>query len=272
VNWTGDNGFVTTTVNPLVVTNVRANMNITANFALNVVTYTLNFQAGTGGSITGGPAQQVVNTGASSMAMTAVPNAGYRFVGWTGDHGFPNTLANPLVVTNVSSNLTLTANFEVDTQPLTYGLNFEAGPGGAVSGTVFQILYPGGWSSPVTAVAGPGYRFDSWTGDNGFVKTSVNPLQLQNVNSNYNIKANFVSNNTTYTLTFKAGTGGTISGTTPQILWPGGWSSAVTAVPKSGYHFVNWTGDNGFVSTTANPVLIKGATASQNLTANFAPN
>ncbi|GFO59385.1 hypothetical protein GMST_17100 [Geomonas silvestris] len=272
VNWTGDNGFVTTTVNPLVVTNVRANMNITANFALNVVTYTLTFQAGAGGSIGGGPAQQVVNTGASSMAMTAIPLSGYHFVEWTGDHGFPNTMANPLVVTNVSANHTITAHFAVDTQPLTYGLNFEAGAGGTVSGTVFQILYPDGWSSPVTAVANSGYRFVNWTGDNGFVATSVNPLQLQNVTSDYNIKANFVSNNTTYTLTFEAGPGGTISGTTPQILWPGGWSSAVKALPKSGYHFVNWTGDNGFVSTTANLVVITGATASQNLTAKFAPN
>jgi len=34
VNWTGDGGFVTTTTNPLTLTNVTASQNITANFAL----------------------------------------------------------------------------------------------------------------------------------------------------------------------------------------------------------------------------------------------
>lgn len=275
VNWTGDNGFITSTENPLQLKYVQAAYNVTANFALDAPpsSYTLTFKAGAGGTISG-PTPQIVSPGVSSAPVCAVANGGYHFVNWTGTNGFVTTTANPLILTNVQASRTIIANFAADTPPSTYTLTFKAGTGGSISGTSPQILWPGGWSSPVNAAAKSGYHFANWTGDNGFVATTVNPLQLRDVAASYNITANFApdQNPSTYTLTFKAGPGGTIRGTSPQILWPGGWSSAVTAVPKSGYHFVNWTGDHGFVTTTANPVLIKGATASQNLTANFAPN
>jgi hypothetical protein len=56
-------------------------------------------------------------------------------------------------------------------------------------------------------------------------------------------------------LTYTAGTGGTISGTSPQVVANGGSGSLVTAVPNSGYHFVQWS-DNGSTnpSRTDNPV------------------
>jgi uncharacterized repeat protein (TIGR02543 family) len=41
-------------------------------------------------------------------------------------------------------------------------------------------------------------------------------------------------------------------------------------VPAAGYYFVDWTGDNGFVTSASNPLSIANVTASQNLTANFA--
>ena len=51
----------------------------------------------------------------------------------------------------------------------------------------------------------------------------------------------------TYTVAFTAGTGGTLAGTTTQNVSSGGSTTAVTAVPNTGYHFVNWTGTGGFV-------------------------
>lgn len=73
-----------------------------------------------------------------------------------------------------------------------------------------------------------------------------------------------------YTITFAAGTGGTITGTTSQVVATAGTiTTAVTAVPSTGKVFVNWTGTNGFVTTKQNPVFVT-ATASQDLTANFA--
>ena len=47
-----------------------------------------------------------------------------------------------------------------------------------------------------------------------------------------------------YTLTYSAGTGGSISGTTPQTVSHGSNGTAVTAVPDNGYVFVKWSDDS----------------------------
>jgi len=45
----------------------------------------------------------------------------------------------------------------------------------------------------------------------------------------------------TCTLTYNAGGGGTISGATPQTVDYGGSGTPVTAMPDTGYHFVQWS-------------------------------
>ena len=44
-----------------------------------------------------------------------------------------------------------------------------------------------------------------------------------------------------YALTYQAGPGGSVSGTTPQVVAPGGNGTQVTAAPESGYHFTGWS-------------------------------
>ncbi len=46
---------------------------------------------------------------------------------------------------------------------------------------------------------------------------------------------------TIYTLTYTAGTGGSITGTSPQMVQQGNDGTAVTAVPDAGYNFVSWS-------------------------------
>jgi len=139
-----------------------------------------------------------------------------------------------------------------------------------LTGTTSQTVNYGSPTSAVTAVPATGYHFVNWTGNNGFVATTANPLTIASVTASQNITANFAIN--TYTVTFASGGNGTLTGTTSQTVNYGSPTSAVTAVPATGYHFVNWTGDNGFVATTANPLTIASVTASQNITANFAIN
>jgi len=69
------------------------------------------------------------------------------------------------------------------------------------------------------------------------------------------------------TLTYTAGANGTISGTTPQTVNYGANGTAVTAVPNTGYHFVNWSD-----SSTTNPRTDLSVTNSLTVTANFAIN
>ena len=68
-----------------------------------------------------------------------------------------------------------------------------------------------------------------------------------------------------YTLTYNAGSNGSISGTTPQYICRNSSGSAVTAVPNSGYHFVNWSD-----SSTTNPRTDTSVTADITVTASFA--
>ena len=72
--------------------------------------YTVNFAAGNGGALTG-ITTQTVEYGDNCTAVEAVPNTGYKFVNWTGTGGFVTTTDNPLTVTNVTANMTITAHF-----------------------------------------------------------------------------------------------------------------------------------------------------------------
>ena len=69
----------------------------------------------------------------------------------------------------------------------------------------------------------------------------------------------------TFTLTYTAGPGGTISGTTPQEVAYGGNGTEVTAVPNAGYHFVSWSDGVTTASRTDTNVI-----ADITVTANFA--
>jgi len=75
-------------------------------------------------------------------------------------------------------------------------------------------------------------------------------------------------------LNFSAGTCGSITGVNPQtvVAGTGANASPVTAVPTAGYHFVNWTGTNGFATSTANPLTVTLVTNDMNITANCAKN
>jgi hypothetical protein len=68
-----------------------------------------------------------------------------------------------------------------------------------------------------------------------------------------------------YTVTYTAGSNGSIVGTTPQTVCRGSSSSSVTADPDPGYHFVNWSD-----SSTTNPRTDTNVTTDISVTANFA--
>jgi uncharacterized repeat protein (TIGR02543 family) len=68
-----------------------------------------------------------------------------------------------------------------------------------------------------------------------------------------------------YTLNYAAGAGGSLTGNTSQTVNYGEDGTAVTAVPNTGYHFVNWSD-----GSTANPRTDTHVTANVNVTATFA--
>ena len=78
-------------------------------------THTVKFVAGSNGTINGTDTQSVAN-GASTTPVTAVANSGYAFSNWTGAN-FTTSTSNPLTIANVTSDMSITANFVVDDAP-----------------------------------------------------------------------------------------------------------------------------------------------------------
>ena len=234
------------TANPRTDTNVTADITVSASFALD--TYTLTYSAGTHGTISG-TSPQTVDSGTDGTAVSAVPDAGYHFVAWS-----DLSTANPRTDTNVTADITVSASFALDTYTLTY----SAGTHGTISGTSPQTVDSGTDGTAVSAVPDAGYHFVAWSD-----LSTANPRTDTNVTADITVSASFALD--TYTLTYSAGTHGTISGTSPQTVDSGTDGTAVSAVPDAGYHFVAWSD-----LSTANPRTDTNVTADITVSASFA--
>jgi hypothetical protein len=198
------------------------------------------------------------------MNVTVSPAANHHVSSVTGCGGVWSG-SNPYVTGAVTEDCTVTANFAIDT----FAVNFVSGANGSLTGTASQTLNYSASATAVTAVPNTGYHFVNWTEGASVVGTTAT-LTISNVTTARTITANFAINS--YTVSFTSGGNGTLTGTTSQTINYGGTSAEVTAVPATDYHFVNWTGDNGFIATSANPLLINSVTATQSITANFSIN
>jgi uncharacterized repeat protein (TIGR02543 family) len=116
--------------------------------------HTVTFNAGSNGDVNG--QSQVVQTvlrGNDCTPVTANASTGYHFNGWTG--GMVSS-DNPLTITNVTSNITVTANFAINTYTLT--VNSDGNGTATGSGTVNH-----GVAHAITATPNTGYDFVNWT-------------------------------------------------------------------------------------------------------------
>jgi hypothetical protein len=119
----------------------------------------------------------------------------------------------------------------------------------------------------IVATADTNYHFTEWTGTAvtaGKVADPNDPTTTVTVSEDgYTLIANFAIN--TYTLTYAAGTHGSIDGTSPQTVDYGEDGTSVEAVPDANYHFVKWSDDS-----TDNPRQDLNVTANISVTAQFA--
>ncbi|MGZ3754766.1 MAG: ice-binding family protein [Mucilaginibacter sp.] len=137
-NWTENGAIVSTSA--AYTFPLTANRTLVANFAIN--TFTLNVVA-VNGSVAVNPLQANYNYGTTAQ-LTATPNAGYSFSGWSGD---ASGSVNPLTVT-MTSNKNITALFT---------LNPAIGPGAINLGGAanFTILTKSGISTTgVSSIVG----------------------------------------------------------------------------------------------------------------------
>jgi uncharacterized protein DUF1566/List-Bact-rpt repeat protein len=149
----------------------------------------------------------------------------------------------------------------------TYTMTFSAGSGGVLSGTTSQAVNYGSSTTAVTANASTGHYFVNWTEGTSVVSTSPT-LAVSGVTSAHNYTANFAPTIQTYTVTFSAGTGGSITGTASQSVNYGGSTNAVVASASTGYRFVNWT-EGATVISTNSTLTMSNVMSAHSYIANF---
>lgn len=215
----------------------KGNMTVVAYFALDDGnSYTLEYNASLGGSISGNKLQ-IVKINESGTAVTAVPSSGYIFNCWS--DGVTTAERTDIA----TSDITVTAHFVREDATL-YNITYVAGEGGTITGNAAQRVVEGSYSSTVTAVADRGYVFAGWS--DGVSTSKRNDLALSEIN----VTANFIKL-TPYIVTYKIdGNGGVISGTAVQQIYSGEITTEVTAVANEGFRFVSWS--DGVTTPTRN--------------------
>ncbi len=161
-----------------------AAVGITVNAQPVYYTLTVNVNPTNGGTVALNPPPSGSGyLAGTQVAVTATPNAGYVFTGWSGDASG----ANATITLTMDGNKTITAQFTPVASNVT--LTVTANP---VNAGTIVLNPPGGSYAPgttvaVTATPGQGYVFNGWTG--GVVSTA-NPLNVT-VNANMTLVANF---------------------------------------------------------------------------------
>ena len=154
------------------------------------------------------------------------------------------------------------------------GVEFIIGTGvvGGNGTIVCDSPVASGATSICTITPSSGYHLATFTDDSvdKLVYVSANAYSITSVSANHTVAGTFAID--TFAVTFTAGTNGSLTGTASQTINYAASATAVTAVPATGYHFVNWTGTGGFVTSTTNPLTVANVTADHSIAGTFAAN
>jgi hypothetical protein len=162
-------------------------------------------------------------------------------------------IGNGYTTSELNINCTANITFAINQ----YTLQYSADPGGYIDGDTPQTVDHGGNGSAVTAIANSGYQFEQWSDG-----STDNPRTDTNVTADITVEAEFSQNS--YTLTYTAGEGGSLTGDVLQTVLHGEDGTAVTAVPDPGFSFVQWS-DN----ITDNPRIDENITEDLSVSAEF---
>lgn len=133
-----------------------------------ITRYTIQFQAGAGGSVStsGGSFDK-----GATISVTAIPDGEYLFDSWS-----DGSTENPREIT-VTSNLNLTANFVRKKYNLTVNIDGEGTVEEEiiVQGSTSNTEYNSGTTVKLTAIASDEWVFTGWSGD---VESTDNPIEV----------------------------------------------------------------------------------------------
>ena len=206
---------------------VHSDVTLTAEFAINVYSVTLNTDNGTvtgAGEYNHGDIAQLV----------ATPNEGYHFVGWSDGE------TSPVRTITVMSDTTLNAEFAINVYTVT--LTTEHGE------VVGSGTYEHGTEVTISVTPEEGYHFVCWSDGN------LNATRSEIITSDISLVAKIEVNVYSVSLTAENG----------EVIGFGeyehGSRVTISVTPDEGYHFVSWS--DGDMSITRNLVITSDITLS----------
>ena len=234
--WSGTCGTFSKSTNTATFT---ASKSCSLSVSFEKVSYTINTNAGTGGSIT--PNQNVQD--GESVSITAKPNTGYQIASWSGNCGTFSSSDNPVRFT-ASKNCSINVNFE----KLSYTITTSASDGGTISAGIESVEH--GQSVSITATPSTNYEISSWSGSCGNFSNNRETIQFTATKS-CSVGVHF--DKVKYFVFTVSDIGGTI---TASKYIKHGEQFTVTAYPKPDSTIYKWTGDCGTFSRLSNSVTI----------------
>lgn len=213
-----------------------------------LINWTLTITASTGGNTSPVPGTYVYANG-SSVVVTAIPDANYKFVKWQ-LNGSDAGSANPITLT-IDANYILHAVF----QQLTYRLTILSSTGGTTNPAPGTHVYVNGTDVFVDAIPDAYYLLDYWLLD-GINVGSADPISVL-MTDDHTLQPIFARIN--YTLTISATVGGTTAPAPGTYIYNGGTTVDVTATPNAGYRFDHWVLDGSNVGSDLTIHVFMGA-------------
>ena len=197
--------------------------------------------------------------------LIATPDAGYRFVNWTGDVATIADAEAAETTITVEDNYEITANFEK-----VYQLTVSSSEGGSVTAPgEGAFLYAGGTMVSLVASPASGYRFVNWTGDVATIAHVNAASTIIAMDGDYSITASFVAQ---CVLTIGSTEGGEV--TAPgkgTFTYDAGTVVNLVAEAEEGYRFLDWSGDVGTIADPTAASTTITMTEDFSITANFMP-
>ena len=233
------------------IAHINSAGSITANFVATqpTQTYPVTWNLGQGGSSMS-PTGTQTYAGGSAVSIYAGPAPGYQFSYWvssttSGSITF-DSVTSATTTAHINGAGTVTANFIQVQTGQNYQVTFSTNGGGSSSTTSPSgtQTYAAGSVIPISAIAGSGYQFSSWSITGSIsLDSSTSASTNARISGDGSIIANFLVPQPTqnYQVTFNLGAGGASISPSGTQTYAGGSAVPVSAVAASGYQFHSWT-------------------------------
>ncbi len=212
------------------------NIDATASFSedCSIVYYSLTVNTTGNGSVS--PSSGTYADG-TVVNLTATPDAGWEFAGWSGDLTGTN---NPATIT-MDADKTVTATFT----RIQHTLTVNTTGNGSVSLSPAGGTYDEGTTVTLTATPDAGWEFAGWSGD----LTGTNNPATITMDADKTVTATFTR--IQHTLTVNTIGNGSVSLSPVGGTYDEGTTVTLTATPDAGWEFAGWSGDLNGVSNPA---------------------